>query len=114
MASLVLWLASVIVWVALLAVDAAFGCPEFTPGSSDYGQTSWEWLPPGNKCVYDVSQRYVSYDGPEVHTDDPPFARYGILGLLILWPAATAAVVYASRRDYSEAECASRGSELTN
>jgi hypothetical protein len=94
-ATLFVWLLCVAAWSLLLTSDLLFGCPEFTPGGSNTGNASWQWLPPGNRCTYLVpTGRHASI----THIENPPTARDGILGPLILWPVS---VLIVGRRDES-------------
>lgn len=84
--SVVVWLLSLLAWVAYLAFEAFVGFAncELVAGTSLYGESVWTWLPPGTACVYDagVLGREV---GP--HIDAPPLDRLGIaLVLFVLWP----------------------------
>lgn len=88
--SLVAWLLCLAGWITLLAGDAIFGCPPFA-ADSDYGETQWVWMPPGNRCTW------VLAEGE--HVDYPSTARYGIVGLFVLWLVSTVVVARAARHD---------------
>jgi hypothetical protein len=97
-ASLATWAIVVAIWIALLDFDRSTGCPDFAPppdSSAPYqGKAHWQWLPPGNRCEYRVFTFETVNDRGDyvyVHTDDPPTARLGILGLLVIWPVASVA-----------------------
>jgi drug/metabolite transporter (DMT)-like permease len=69
-------------------------CP-FTEASSNYGEATWSWFPPGLTCTW----RGVSYNGSEyVFVQSPPPSR-AVLGVVLLaWAGTLAAVAWTSRR----------------
>lgn len=74
------WGASLLGWVALLAVEWYLTGPAACPlnsTSSIYGTEQWSWLPPGRSCSWELPGG--------THTDGPPTARVGILLLFALW-----------------------------
>jgi hypothetical protein len=89
--SLVIWAMCVLAWTGLLATERFVGCPSFAPADSDFGEQLWVWTPPGNRCTWQLAEGR--------HTEDPPTARYGILGLLVLWPASTWAIARVARSE---------------
>lgn len=93
--SLSLWVFAVLAWVGLLISEKHNGCPGFDiSGGVAASRASWQWLPPGINCTYVL-------DG-QTHVDDPPDARFAILGLLVAWPVGTLALARASVLDQRE------------
>jgi hypothetical protein len=91
--SLIVWALCLLGFVAAMTVEKVSGCPEFTPGTSDYGTAHWDWFPPGDTCTYAIVGDGAPGSGQ--HADDPPIARVGELALLVLWPLST---VFIARR----------------
>jgi hypothetical protein len=94
--SLAIWLVCLIGWSAALASEVVLGCPSFAPADSNYGDARWTWNPPGNTCTWTLAEGK--------HVESPPPARYGILALLILWPASTLGIARAAKRDRRRAD----------
>jgi hypothetical protein len=88
--SLAVWASCSLTWAGLLASERFIGCRTLTTAGSDYGQQRWVWLPPGNRCTWDLTEGR--------HTEDPPTARLGILALLVAWPASTVFIAKTARR----------------
>jgi hypothetical protein len=99
--SVALWLVCVAAWAILLDVEKRAGCPGLTDPSGVADSEHWQWLPPGNVCMYRV-------DGAE-HIDEPPNARLAVLALLLVWPAVTLGIAHAARAD-QRTEVAARAS----
>jgi hypothetical protein len=59
---------------------------EFTPGSSNYGEATLSWLPPGRTCTYrDVI-------AGEVHTDGSEWTRLLVLAFALVGPVMAISV----------------------
>ncbi|WP_128423015.1 hypothetical protein [Frankia sp. EI5c] len=84
------WLVCFLGWILLLTSEAVLGCPALMH-DSDYGQQSWVWGPPGNRCTWSLAEG--------TYVQDPPFARYGLILLFVLRPASTLLVAGAIRRE---------------
>jgi hypothetical protein len=80
--TLALWALCLATWTGLLFAEDISGCDELVAGDSNYGVPSWGWTPPGVTCTWPIR-------GQGEHVEPPPSSRYGIIGLLILWPATT-------------------------
>jgi hypothetical protein len=90
-AAIAIWALALTAWVGLLAAERVLVSPSDCPlveGSSDYGEASWSWYPPGVTCTWDLRPRGVDL----VITREPPTARVGIALVLLLWGATLVAV----------------------
>lgn len=86
-----LWLASFILWIALLLTERLLYSDTFScelPGlSSFYGTPGWSWIPLGHTCTWDNLGGFTVVDAPTMMTMFPPM-------LLTVWAAA----IFLSRR----------------
>ncbi|MET9796750.1 hypothetical protein [Nocardiopsis alba] len=84
-----IWILSVLLWSALLAVEwyasDASGCP-LTGDSSVQGTGTWNWSPPGRTCVWVIESRGETY----TITENPPASRWGMVALFLLWGGSLA------------------------
>ena len=67
----------VIGWVVSAVYSGDTAC-EFTPGSSNYGEASVSWLPPGRTCTYQDAT-----DPGQPHVDSPDWSRFLVLGIAV-------------------------------
>ena len=74
-------------------------CP-LAEGSSEYGEATWSWLPPGVTCTW----RGVSSNGSGeyVLVQSPPPSRAVLGAVLLAWGGTLAVVAWASRPASSE------------
>lgn len=96
-AGLALWAVCCAAWAGYVTLERALvsdtSCP-FTAGSSNYGEATWSWLPPGVTCTW----RGVDFNGTEyVLVQSPPPSRAILGGVLLAWGGTLAAVAWTSR-----------------
>jgi hypothetical protein len=96
--SLVVWALVALTWIGGLYFEKRGSCPEFDASSGGDAAVSntWEWLPPGRRCVY--------AEKDQVHVDSPPGARLFILAVLVVWPLTTIAVGGMASLDHDEVQ----------
>jgi len=97
--SWVLWSVVTLGYAVWLMHGHVFGC-EDPAGSSNYGQASWQWWPPGTKCSYDSAD--LTYLQPPVHVsshvDHPGVGSEIGFAVLVVWLAANVQVSRGPRR----------------
>lgn len=96
-----LWVVAAGGWVGYLASERVLMgdlyCP-IAPDSSDYGEATWGWFPPGVTCAWEG----VTYNGTEhVLVEGPPFGRVATGGVLLAWAGTLGALVWSARTSRS-------------